>query len=223
MVSMKQVFPGVFEQGSKLFTKNLVPGTKVYGERLVEEKGIGFRQWDFFRSKLGAAIKNGLRALPIKPGSTVLYLGAAEGTTVSHVSDIVGEKGAVFGVDVSERVMRKFISLAEQRKNIFPVVEDANKPWKYKGLLAERKIDVLFQDVSQKNQAQIFLKNAEYFSRKGSAGMLVVKAKSISQRMDVSDVFGKEVGRLEEAFKVEQIVNLKPFEKDHVLANCIKQ
>jgi fibrillarin-like pre-rRNA processing protein len=216
------MFPGVFEQGSKLFTKNLLPGTKVYGERLVKENGIELRQWDFFRSKLGAAIKNGLRHLAIKPGSTVLYLGAAEGTTVSHVSDIVGEKGVVFGVDVSERVMRKFISLSEQRKNIVPIVEDANKPWKYKAFLAERKVDVLFQDVSQKNQAQIFLKNAEYFSKKGSAGMLVVKAKSISQHIDVASVFGKEVGKLEEAFNVEQIVNLKPFEKDHVLANCTK-
>ena len=219
---MKEIFPGVFEQGSKLFTKNLVPGTRVYGERLVKENDVELRQWDFFRSKLGAAIKNGLRHMPIRPGSTVLYLGAAEGTTVSHISDIVGEKGVVFGVDVSQRVMRKFISLSEQRKNIFPIVEDANKPWKYKDFLAESKVNVLFQDVSQKNQAQIFIKNAEYFLEKGKAGMLVVKAKSISQNVNVASVFGKEVGQLEESFHVEQIINLKPFEKDHVLANCIR-
>lgn len=31
----------------------------------------------------------------MEPGSKVLYLGAASGTTVSHVSDIVGAVGSV--------------------------------------------------------------------------------------------------------------------------------
>ncbi len=217
---MEEVFPGVFEEGGKLFTKSLVLGQKVYGERVLEEGGEEFRQWDFFRSKLAAAIKNGLKELPIKPGSKVLYLGAAEGTTASHVSDIVGKTGIVFGVDVSERVMRKFISVSEQRENLVPILEDANRPWKYKDFLSENKIGVLYQDVAQQNQAKIFLKNAEYFLEKGNAGMLVVKAKSISQNPDVGAVFGKELSILSDSFNVMQVVNLKPFEKDHVLALC---
>ena len=32
----------------------------------------------------------------MKPGSKVLYLGAASGTSVSHVADIVGPTGAVY-------------------------------------------------------------------------------------------------------------------------------
>ena len=219
---MEEIFPGVFGEEGKLYTKNLVPGVKVYGERLVSEGNVEYRQWDFFRSKLGAAIKNGLQELPVKQGSTVLYLGAAEGTTVSHVSDIVGMQGLVFGVDISERVMRKFIAMCEQRNNVVPIIEDANKPWIYKAFLEERKIDVLFQDVAQPNQANIFLKNAEYFLKKGSFGMLVVKAKSISQQSDVGSVFGKELGTLTDAFKVKQVINLNPFEKDHVLALCEK-
>jgi fibrillarin-like pre-rRNA processing protein len=217
---MEEVFSGVFESGGKLFTKSLVPGTKVYGEKVLIENGQEFRQWDFFRSKLAAAVKNGLKEFPVRPGSNVLYLGAAEGTTVSHVSDIVGKEGLVFGVDVSERVMRKFIAVSEQRKNIVPILEDANRPWTYKDFLAGHKIDVLFQDVSQQNQAQIFLKNAEYFLEKGKAGMLVVKAKSISQTTDVGQVFGRELNSLSNSFSVSQVVNLKPFEKDHVLALC---
>jgi len=219
---MEEVFPGVFRQGEKLFTRNLVPGTRVYGEKVVEEEGREFRQWDFFRSKLAASIKNGLAEMPIKPGSTVLYLGAAEGTTVSHVSDLVGGKGLVFGVDISERVMRKFITVCEQRRNVIPIIADANKPWAYKEFLEGRKIDVLFQDVAQPNQAQIFLKNGGQFLEKGRKGMLVVKAKSISQKSDVAGIFGKELALLSEQFDVKQIVNLKPFEKDHVLALCEK-
>ena len=41
-----------------------------------------------FRSKLAAAILGGVENIWMKPGSKVLYLGAASGTTVSHVSDI---------------------------------------------------------------------------------------------------------------------------------------
>jgi fibrillarin-like pre-rRNA processing protein len=219
---MNEVFPGVFEEGGKLFTKNLLPGSRVYGEKILQDKGIEYRQWDFFRSKLAAAIKNGLREMPIKEGSTVLYLGAAEGTTISHVSDIVGQGGLVFGIDVSERVMRKFIALCEQRKNVVPIIADAKKPWTYKEFVEGKNIDILYQDVSQPNQAQIFLKNTEYFLQKNAAGLFVVKAKSISQQTDVSSVFGKEVGAVSEKLSVRQVVNLKPFEKDHVLVLCKK-
>ena len=52
---------------------------------------IEYRVWNAFRSKLAASIVNGISATYMKTGSKVLYLGAASGTTVSHVSDIVGE------------------------------------------------------------------------------------------------------------------------------------
>ncbi len=219
---MEELFPGVFTRKGNIFTKNLIPGEKVYGEKLVSEEGIEYRQWDLFRSKLSASLKNGLEVMPIKEGSTVLYLGAAEGTTISHVSDIVGPTGLIFGVDVSARVMRKFIGISEQRENVVPIIADANKPWTYKDYLEGKTIDVLFQDVAQQNQAQIFLKNAEYFLKTGAAGMLVIKAKSISQDSNVANVFSKEIAKLSESFTPKQIVNLKPFEKDHVMVHCEK-
>jgi len=49
-----------------------------------------YRVWNPFRSKLAAAILGGIDQIHMPPGSKVLYLGAASGTTVSHVSDIVG-------------------------------------------------------------------------------------------------------------------------------------
>jgi fibrillarin-like rRNA methylase len=54
------------------------------------ENKIEYRVWNPFRSKLGAAILGGVGDIHMGPGSKVLYLGAASGTTVSHVSDIVG-------------------------------------------------------------------------------------------------------------------------------------
>ena len=45
----------------------------------------------------------GVDNIHIKPAAKVLYLGAASGTSVSHVSDIVGPQGAVYAVEFSHR------------------------------------------------------------------------------------------------------------------------
>ena len=113
-----------------------------------------YRVWNPFRSKLAAAILGGVENIHIKPGSKVLYLGAASGTTVSHVADIVGpvswkggEKGAVclsvavlqeglvYAVEFSHRSGRDLINVAKKRTNIIPVIEDARHPHKYRMLL----------------------------------------------------------------------------------------
>ncbi|WJX24648.1 hypothetical protein P8452_13732 [Trifolium repens] len=83
-----------------LVTKNLVLGEAVYNEKRVSvqnEDGtkVEYRIWNPFRSKLAAAVLGGVDNIWIKPGAKVLYLGAASGTTVSHVSDIVGPTGVV--------------------------------------------------------------------------------------------------------------------------------
>lgn len=222
MIFLHQIFPGIWSQGKKIFTKNLVPSARVYSEKLVEFEGTEYREWVPFRSKLAAAIANGLKQVPIKERSCVLYLGSSEGTTVSHVSDIVGERGIVFGVDVSERVMRKFIGLCEQRGNIVPIVGDANNPAEYREYLGGHEIDLLFQDVSQKNQAEIFNKNAKLFLEKGKFGLIAIKARSISQSKNPKEIFREQTRELEKEFEVVQTVLLKPFEKHHAVVLCKK-
>lgn len=78
-----------------LVTLNLVPGSEVYGEKRISVEGengekVEYRVWNPFRSKLAAAILGGVDQIHMRPGSKVLYLGAASGTTVSHVADLVG-------------------------------------------------------------------------------------------------------------------------------------
>jgi fibrillarin-like pre-rRNA processing protein len=218
---LKQKFSGVFFKGKKLFTKNLVPSQKVYGEKLLKEKGTEFRFWDPMRSKLAAAIHKGLNELPVKKGSRVLYLGIAEGTTASHLSDIVEEKGLIFGVDVSARAMQKLLILCEKRENILPLLADANKPEKYEKELSEISFDVLYQDISQKNQAEIFLKNSRFLKKNGY-GLLVLKGKSISQKEKPSQIFKKEISKLKKQFKVLQVIDLNPFDKSHAMVYCKK-
>jgi len=130
-------FEGIFIMRNKnedaLVTKNMVPGMSVYNEKRVEVPNpdgskTEYRVWNPFRSKLGAAVVGGIGNIYIKPGSKVLYLGAASGTTVSHVSDIVGESGCVYAVEFSKRSGRDLVNLAKKRTNIVPIVDDARLP-----------------------------------------------------------------------------------------------
>ncbi|MFH0714670.1 MAG: fibrillarin-like rRNA/tRNA 2'-O-methyltransferase [Candidatus Diapherotrites archaeon] len=216
---LQSKFSSVWTDGRKVYTQNLVPGLSVYGEKRISENGKEFREWNPFRSKLCAGICKGLKEFPFASGQKILYLGAAEGTTLSHVSDIVGKSGVVVGVDISPTVMRKLLLLAEQRENIFPLLADANQPLLYPSEIREMQFDGLVQDVSQKNQAEIFLKNAKLL-KEGGFGLLAVKARSISPSLSPQKVFEGEVSKLNEMFNVIQTVPLAPFESDHLLVHC---
>ncbi|MFA5125409.1 MAG: fibrillarin-like rRNA/tRNA 2'-O-methyltransferase [archaeon] len=215
---MQQIFEGIYSEGKTIYTKNLLPHKRVYGEKLLVEKGIEYREWDAFRSKYGAALKNGLIKNIFFSGANVLYLGSAEGTTVSHVSDIVGENGAVFCVDISEIAMQKLARLAEERQNLFPILSDAQNTNNYSEIITEScgKIDALFQDISQRNQADIFVRNAQ-FLKKGALGALALKTKSISQSRKKDDILEGEKKILEREFEIIQAISLEPFEKHHYL------
>lgn len=208
----------VIEDGQeKVATSNLAPGKKVYGERTVFLNGIEYRIWDPFRSKLAAAILNGLKFFPFKEGSRVLYLGASTGTTVSHVSDIVGAKGIVFAVEFSPRVANEFIDRCVKfRKNIVAIVEDARKPENYVGVFG--KVDVVYCDIAQPDQTEIAIKNCRMFLRKDGVLMLVVKSRSIDVVKEPTKVFEEEEGKLRaNGFEILQKIELAPFDKDHAL------
>ncbi|MFH1588869.1 MAG: fibrillarin-like rRNA/tRNA 2'-O-methyltransferase [Candidatus Diapherotrites archaeon] len=214
---LKELFEGVYSFNSHLMTKNLVPGKKVYGEELLRFSGEEFRAWNPHRSKLGAGIMNGLRNFPFNKGSNVLYLGSSEGTTVSHVSDVIGLEGKLFGVDISTRAMHKFMFLCESRENIYPILGNAGKPEEYTRHLHGIKINALFQDVSQPNQAQIFNENAKRFLKKNSLGLIAIKARSIDSGEKPKKIIEKETNELEKEFKILESIDLSPYEKDHAL------
>lgn len=216
IVPHRQLKGVYFGEGRHLFiaTKALVRES-VYGEDLIREGSDIYRVWDPTKSKLGAGITKGLSQIGIKPGSKVLYLGCASGTTVSHVSDLVGEEGFVYGLDFAPRVMRDFTFLAEKRKNILPIMDDANHPERYKDLIGD--VDVVFQDVAQKNQLEIFLKNCDMFLKSGGFGLLSVKARSVDVTKRPDDIFKNIAIELQKKMVIVDQRKLDPFEKDHIL------
>lgn len=203
------------KKGKKIFTKNLVPGIQVYDENLVKIDSNEFREWNPKKSKLGAAILKGLKHPNINEKEVVLYLGASSGTTASHVSDIVGKQGFIFALDFAPRVVRDLVHVCESRKNMAPLLEDASQPNTYRNKLTE--VDVIFQDIAQVNQADIFLKNIKLFLKKQGIGMIAVKARCIDVTAKPKEVFQKVKKQLEKEVDVLKQLSLEPFEKDHCL------
>jgi len=202
-----------------MVTINMDPGQSVYGEKRIKvnkEDTTEYRAWNPFRSKLGAAVLAGVDNLYIKPGVKLLYLGAASGTTVSHCSDIVGEKGVVYAVEFSHRSGRDLINVAKRRTNIIPIIDDARHPLKYRMLVG--MVDVLFSDVAQPDQARICCLNAKHFLKNGGHLVMSIKANCIDSTVPAAAVFASEVEKLQaDGFTPEEQVTLEPYERDHAV------
>jgi rRNA 2'-O-methyltransferase fibrillarin len=224
--------PAIFiARGAKedmLVTVNLTPGEKVYGEKLIEieetegeiTKKKEYRQWNPFRSKLGASVLDGVKQIYMQPGSKVLYLGAASGTTVSHVADIVGPEGAVYAVEFSPRTGRELLEMAKKRTNVIPIIEDARKPHKYRMLVP--MVDVIFEDVAQPDQARILAVNAHCFLKNGGGFVLSIKANCVDSTVPAEHVFASQVTELRKhQFKPREQITLEPYERDHAVVTGV--
>jgi fibrillarin-like pre-rRNA processing protein len=213
----------------KLLTRNLTPSRTFFDEELVRENGNGaesaqtaveYRVIDPKRSKLAAAIAKGLQQTGIKPGSFVLYLGASHGYTPSFVSDIVGPEGFILCMDFAPRVVRDLVFVCEARENMAPMLADAKQPETYAARVPPEGVDVVYQDIAQRGQVEIFVANCDAFLKKGGFGLLAVKARSIDVTKRPVDIFKSikkefETGELAKKYVIVDYRELDPFEKDH--------
>ncbi|MBN2065406.1 MAG: fibrillarin-like rRNA/tRNA 2'-O-methyltransferase [Candidatus Thermoplasmatota archaeon] len=207
--------PGVYKHQQKLFTENLTEckGVKVYNEQLRTVKGKEFRSWNPYRSKLAAALLNGIQAPPIKQDSAILYLGAATGTTVSHLSDIACG-GILYAIEFSPVAVKHLVTAMNKRINVVPVLADANHPDRYAAIVSS--VDFLYQDISQRNQADIFVHNAQQYLKPGRRGIIMVKARSIDVSITPKQAYQHVIDHLkEQGLKIIEVIELSPYEKDH--------
>src|SRR3989338_6600347 len=213
-----EVYEAEEEKRKLLYTINLTPEVKVYDEILTKQDNIEYRRWDPYSSKLAALILKGCPNIGFRKNDIVLYLGSASGTTVSHVSDIVGKEGFVFAVDIAPRVMRDLIFNCEGRKNIAPILADANRI----NDLAPRisAVDVLYQDIAQKSQVPIFLKNVKSFLKKEGYAIIALKARSIDVTKNPKLIFKEVREQLEKELIIVDSRALEPYQKDHMMFIC---
>ena len=185
----------VLSERGRLYTVSSGPGKRVYGERLVRWTGEELREWDPRRSKLGA----------------VLYLGASSGTTASHVADVCSD-GKVYCVEFAQRMFRDLVKTCEDRPAMIPILGDATKPGEYR-MFADT-VDIVYQDVAQKRQADIICDNMDEFS--APIGMVAVKARSEDVTASPEKVFEEAEARIRErGFRILDARSLEPYEKAH--------
>ena len=221
-------FPEIYwvtlEDGTRrLATKNLTPGKNVYGERLVKFRREEYRLWDPYRSKFAAALLKGLETVPIQPDHKVLYLGAASGTTASHVSDIVGDKGHVYCVEFASRSIRELVNnVCTFRYNMSPILADARLPERYSMLV--QKVEDIYCDIAQPEQARVLADNADLFLVDGGWIMLAIKAQSIDVTKEPSEIYEREINIMKaRGFQVREVVHLEPYDKAHVMIVAKKE
>ncbi|PIN76390.1 fibrillin [Candidatus Woesearchaeota archaeon CG10_big_fil_rev_8_21_14_0_10_36_11] len=206
---------GIYTDKRRIYTKNVFPGKIHFEEKTVKDGPIEYREFDPRRSKLAAMIMKGCTNIGIRKNDVVLYLGSSHGYTPSFVSDMVEEDGFIFGIDPAPRVMRDFVFLAEKRNNLVPVLADAFHPETYMDRVCA--VDIVYQDVAQRNQTAIFVKNCKMFLKKGGYGLLAVKARSIDITKKPKQIFIEVRTQLEKEFTVIDYRILEPFEKDHCM------
>merc|ERR1712127_27767 len=226
LVQPHERFEGVFVLRGKddaIVTKNLNPGESVYNEKRVSVENkddagtkTEYRVWNPFRSKICAAIVRGIGNIYMKTGAKVLYIGAASGTTVSHVADLVGPTGCVYAVEFSKRSGRDLVNMAKKRTNVIPIIEDARHPQKYRMLMP--MVDVIFADVAQPDQARLLGLNASMFVKNRGHFMISIKASCIDSTKPPEVVFAAEIEALKkEKFRPVERISLEPYERDHIV------
>jgi len=184
----------------------------VYNERMLG----GARVWDPYRSKLSALYYKGT-GIELTSAMRVLYLGAANGTTVSHVADYVD---AVYAVEFAPRPMQDLIEVCRRRRNIMPIMADAARPEQYAPLVEE--VDLLYQDVAQPDQAAIVLRNC-VFLRPGGTIILMLKTRSVDVRKEPAEIFQDTIDALTSTgLIIKESEWLAPFHGDHAAIVCVK-
>jgi len=205
---------GVYRDGRDLYTANRTPGTKVYGEALATAEGVEYRSWDPFRSKLAALLLKGAPPDILGRPRTVLYLGAAHGTTASHLSDLWPE-ATIFAIEKSPTSFAPLLALARHRPGLVPILADAQLPERYQADVGP--VDLLYQDVAQRNQAGIFTENARACLVPGGRGILMLKVRSVTQQRPTAAVVREARAALTAArLKVTFETALTPFSREHV-------
>lgn len=196
------------------YTRALGNPPAVYGERIRWREDEAWRPMEPSRTKLGAALAKGLREPRLGPGTNVLYLGAATGTTASHVADLVGPSGVVYAVEKSPRAFLKLLAMARRWPNVAPVLRDARRPQDYLGLVP--MVGAIYADISQADQVEIVTANAELFLEDGGWLLFAVKLSSMGRELTGPARVEQVLASLQPGFRVVEQVSLEPFHRKHL-------
>ena len=201
---------------TELWTETVGALPPVYGERWIELPDRTLRHFEPGRSKLAAAVVRGWSGDLPSPGERWLYLGAASGTTASHLADLLGENGRLYAVERSVRPFARLLKLAERWPNLRPILADAREPISYVDLVPP--VDGLYADIAQPDQLEILERNAELFLRgDGSRFLVALKTASMGRHLSATEHRRTAEAALARVAALSPPVALEPFHKGHFM------
>jgi fibrillarin-like pre-rRNA processing protein len=181
-------------------------GEPVYGE----PTDGPWRLWDAGRSKVGAMLELGVDT-GLAGDDAVLYLGAASGTTVSHVADFCGP---TYAVEFAPRPARDLVDVAAARPTLFPLLKDARRPETYAHVV-ESGLDAVVQDVATRGQARVAARNRRFLRPDGRL-VAAIKARSEDVTAAPEDVFADVLDELRETYEIVETARLDRYHEDHL-------
>jgi fibrillarin-like pre-rRNA processing protein len=207
---------GVYTDGSDLYTRSpsdVRPG----GDRMVKgDNGFDYRSFPPNGTKLAAMVKRGVTSWPFTPGSRVLYLGAGAGTTVSYMADVCPQ-GQIYAVEFAPEPFRALVEVARERTNVVPILADARTPGAYATQVGT-PVDVLYQDVAQRDQWEIAHRNALALMAADGWLVLVVKASSVDVARPAAEVYSEVRTAIgSSGLRLEEVIDLDPFDREHAV------
>ena len=170
----------------QLATKNIVEGTKTHKEKIVIVNDEEFLEWNPYKSKLAAAIRNGLQILPIIKNSKVVCINPLEESTILHISNIVGSKGSVFVIDVDKNKKSFLNKLVNTHKNIIPIYDTVDELSFSSSITG--KVDALYVDIPESEQIETIVE--KYGSLLKNEGFLMLIAKKDDNAIIENDIAG---------------------------------
>jgi fibrillarin-like pre-rRNA processing protein len=97
------------------------------------------------------------------------------------------------------------------------MLEDARMPERY-AMFISGKVDMVYCDVAQPEQAKLLSDNADVFLKQGGWVMLACKSQSIDVTMSPQDVYKQEAQVLRRrGYDVKEIVELDPYDIAHAM------
>jgi fibrillarin-like pre-rRNA processing protein len=80
------------------------------------------------------------------------------------------------------------------------------------------KVDNIYCDIAQLEQAKVLADNADMFLVKGGWIMLAIKAQSIDVTKEPTQIYEQEIETLQNrGFDVKESVHLEPYDKAHAM------
>ncbi|KAL8144075.1 hypothetical protein V2J09_017107 [Rumex salicifolius] len=231
-------FEGVFtfvgnDDRNFICTKTLVPSEAFCGDELISLQGedgseAEYRVWDPLRSKLAAAIMCGANRIWVKPGSRILCVGGDIcGSTLRHLSDIVGHSGVVYAVGNVVGKLECVLNMTKKRSNVIPIFENYGLNWKYRMLVG--MVDIIYATSLgdlHKVPHRSFLGGklntvcqiARRYLKADGKFMISIPESLVKPSNPGIELFNC----LHREFKINEVVKMEPFQEDVIVGGVFR-